>query len=127
MIFLAKGTYTCGTRCVDGDGNTKREEPAKFVTDPNGGSVAVGVLDDDTMEQVGQAELFGDFDPWGYLGQALKLLAPTRAGNIPDFEKIVKGMYHESPGDGCPFSVFCESVNCRGCIVYQWMEEMNEE
>lgn len=127
MIFLVKGTFTLGHTTRDKGGNIIKQTEAKFEACQDGGSVAVGVIDDDTGEQVGKAELFGDFDPWGYLSHALKLLAPTRSGNIPDFESIVKKMYDENRGDGCPFSLFCESVNCRDCIVHRWMEEVGEE
>lgn len=123
MIFLAKGICTLGQRTVDENGNVVKEIPAKFETDPNGGSVAVGVLDDETGEQIGQAEIFGDYDPWGYLSHALKLLAPTRAGNIPDFMSIVKGMHDDRPSSFCRFLNYCDRPNCRDCIVQQWIDE----
>lgn len=124
MIFLAKGTCTLGRATRDKDGKIT-EIPAKFEPG-DGGSVVVGVLDDETMEQVGQAELFGDFDPWGYLGHALKLLAPTRAGNIPDFESIFKKAYEDYGNTDCPALHYCERPNCDDCIVHQWMEEVDE-
>ena len=93
MIFLAKGHCFLGCRRKGKDGNVVEESAARFETDPEGGSVAVGILDDDTMERTAPAKVFGDFDPWGYLGHALKLLAPARAGNIPDFESIFKKAY----------------------------------
>ena len=126
MVFLAKCTFTLGHTTRAKDGNIIEEIPAKCELDHDGDSVAVGVLDDDTMEQVGDAELYGDFDPWGYLSEALKLLAPKRAGNIPDFESYVKKKYREYRGDGCPFSDYCESINCVDCIVHRWMEEADE-
>ncbi len=126
MIFLAKGTFTLARRTRDKDGNIIRDEPARFETNPDGGSVAVGVLDDETMEQIGQAELFGDFDPWGYLGCALKLLSPSRRGNIPDFESILKKMNDENGNADCCLLAWCERPLCQDCIVYQWMEEARE-
>ena len=127
MIFLVKGTCTLGHRKIDKDGNVVEEVGARFTSNPEGGSVAVGVLDDDTMEPVGDAEIFGDFDPWGYLSCALELLSPIRAGNIPDFESIIKKMYLEYPGDGCPFTFYCDSIRCVDCIVHRWMEGAYEK
>lgn len=126
MIFLVKGFCRLGSRRIDKGGNVVEESAASFTPDPAGGSVAVGVLDDGTQEQVGQAEVFGDYDPWGYLGCALKLLAPTRAGNIPDFENIAKKMYEEQGKRECPFLDQCERISCNDCIVESWMEEVDE-
>ena len=126
MIFLAKGKCFLGRRRIDGNGNVVEESAARFETDPEGGSVAVGILDDDTMEPTAPAEVFGDYDPWGYLGHALKLLNPTRAGNIPDFENIVKKMYEESGNTDCPLLYYCEREDCADCIAQRWMEEVDE-
>lgn len=127
MIFLAKGHYFLGQRKIDENGNVVEESAARFEADPKGGSVAVGVLDDDTMEPTAPAEVFGDYDPWGYLGHALKLLAPTRAGNIPDFESIFKKAYQDHGNDDCPMLYYCDRPSCDGCIVHQWMEEVDED
>lgn len=126
MIFLAKGNCFLGCRRNDKDGNVVEESAARFETDPEGGSVAVGVLDDDTMKPTAPAEVFGDFDHWGYLSCALKLLAPARAGNIPDFENIIKKMYQAHRHE-CPFLDYCERPNCNDCIVNRWMEEVDED
>lgn len=125
MIFLAKGHYFLGRRRVDENGNVVEESAARFECGQDGGSVAVGVLDDDTMKPTAPAEVFGDFDPWGYLSCALKLLAPTRTGNIPDFENIIKKMYQAHRHE-CPFLDYCERPNCDDCIVNRWMEEVDE-
>lgn len=63
MIFLAKGTCYLGCRTHDKDGNTIHETPPRFETVEDGGSILVGVLDDDTGEQIGAGSVFGDFDP----------------------------------------------------------------
>lgn len=123
MIFLAKCTFTLGRVTKDKDGNTIHETPAKCEIDPEGGSVAVGVLDDDTLEQVGEAELYGDFDPWGYLSCALKLLAPKRAGNIPNFESIFREMAAQHGNEDCPLLDWCHKGICAYCIVHQWLED----
>lgn len=127
MIFLAKGTFRLAQRTRDAEGNIIHESPAAFTVDEDGGSVAVGVLDNKTMEQVGDAALFGDFDPWGYLGEVMKLLAPTRRGNIPDFEIILKKMFSERGNEGCPLMDYCERPTCEDCIVSQWIEETEAE
>ena len=74
MIFLVKGTCTLGIKVRGKDGSIVKEIPATFTSDPNGGSVAVGIMDDDTMEPLGNAELYGDYDQAGYLSRALELL-----------------------------------------------------
>lgn len=127
MIFMAKGTYRLGRTKKNSKGKTVLITPAQFTVDPDGGSVAVGMLDDDTGEQIGQAEVFGDFDPAGYLAYALQLLAPRRAGNLPDFESIVKQMYEDRGNENCPLEYYCERGRCEDCIVHRWMEEVDEE
>lgn len=127
MIFIAKGHCYLGSRRIDESGNVVEESAARFERGQDGGSVAVGVLDDDTMEPTAPAEVFGDFDPWGYLSCALKLLAPTRAGNIPDFESIFKKAYADYGNTDCPALHYCERPTCDDCIVHRWMEEEDEE
>lgn len=127
MIFLAKGRCFIGYRRVDKSGNVVEESAARFETDPDGSSVAVGILNDETMESEAPAEVFGDFDPWGFLSYALKLLAPKREGNIPDFESIVKKAYREYGKEDCPMLNLCERPICSDCIAQQWMEEVDEE
>lgn len=123
MIFLAKGTFYLGRRSLDKAGNIVREEPPHFEAGDDGGSVLVGVLSDDTREQIGAGTVFGDFDPWGYLGEVMKLLATTRQGNIPDFESILKKMSSDRCREDCPLISYCERPTCEDCIVHQWIEE----
>lgn len=127
MIFLAKGTFYLGHRTHDKDGNTIHEEPPRFEAGEDGGCVLVGILNDDTGEQIGEGTLFGDFDPWGYLGEVMKLLAPKRQGNIPDFESILKKMFNEHRSEDCPLMDYCERPTCEDCIVSQWIEETEAE
>ena len=49
MIFLAKGHCYLGSRRIDENGNVVEESAARFEFDPEGGSVAVGHLNDSTM------------------------------------------------------------------------------
>ena len=122
MIFLVKGNCTLGRKMRDQDGNISKEIPATFTSDQEGGSVAVGILDDDTMEQIGNAEIYGDFDPAGYLARALELLNPRRRGNIPDFELICKDMFKDQGRNRCSCT-----ISCQDCIVGQWIEETKDE
>ena len=126
MIFLARATVTLGMTTKDRNGNTVSHTPPKCEVDPHGGSVIVGELDPETMEQKGTAEVFGDFDPAGYLKRAAQMLGPGRPGNIPDFEGIVKDMVRGSFDHDCPFLEHCHSFTCEDCIVHQWIEEQEE-
>lgn len=130
MIFLVKGTCTLGFKVRGKDGSIVKEIPATFTSDPNGGSVAVGIMDDDTMEPLGNAELYGDYDQAGYLSRALELLNPSRHGNIPNFEMICKEMFKDQGRNRCIFEEYCDdrwSSICRDCIVGQWIEETKDE
>lgn len=127
MVFLVKGTYMLGSRTVDKDGNIVNETKPLFTSDPDGGSVAVGILDDETLQPVGPAELFGDFQPWNYLSYALELLKPTRRGNIPDFKAITQKLSEQNPGL-CPYRRECKSLMyCSDCIVSEWISEAEED
>lgn len=127
MVFLARGTATLGTSTRTADGKIIKQTPAKFETSPDGGCIAVGELDPDTMQQKGVATIFGDFDPAGYLKYAAKLLGPGRPGNIPDFETIIKSMASRSEYSECPLMDHCPAGVCRDCIVNQWCEELEED
>ena len=75
VIFLAKGTCTLGINRTDKDGNVIEYTPAQFTMDDTGGSVAVGLLDPETMQPAGPVEgIFGDWNAAGYLEYALELL-----------------------------------------------------
>jgi len=128
-LFMAVGTCTLGQREVDKDGNVVKETQAKFEPDPKGGCVIVGRIKftDDGMEQDGPADVFGDWDAGGYLRKALEVIKPSRRHNLPDFERIVKGMVAESSDKDCPFFEHCSSMFCRDCVVNQWIEEVTDE
>lgn len=131
MVFLAKGRCSLGRRQIDQDGNVVNETAAQFTTDPNGGCVAVGVLDDDTLEVTQPAEVFGDFQPWHFLSYALKLLKPTRRGNIPDFKAITTALAAQEKWRGgiCPFCDVCShtSCYCDDCIVTEWLNAEDDQ
>ena len=66
MVFLTKGIFMLGRKTRDRDGNIVEDVAPMFTVSEDGGSVAVGILDDETMHPVGPAELFGDFQPWQF-------------------------------------------------------------
>lgn len=120
LIFLGIGDTTLGRNYQNKDGNTTHI-PAQWQSNPDGGSVVVGQLDPDTMEQQGNAAVFGDWDAAGYLKQVLELLSPKRQINIPDFAEITKAAIADGNGDF--LCQYCTSLNCRDCIVHEWKGE----
>ena len=124
-VFLARGNFTIGSNKVDGNGNVVESTPSRFEPDPEGGCVAVGLLDDETGEPKPGADLFGDWQAAGYLSRALELLGPTRPVNLPDIKAMVRqarGTYAED--------FICDRCmdlpafhNCRDCIVTEWKED----
>jgi len=125
MVVLVKGTCTLGCRRLDKDGNVIEEIPAKFESG-DGGSVAVCTLDDETMEQIGDAMIFGDYQHWNFLNYALQLLSPTRPGNMPDFEDIFVNIYAGSHDHDCPFRPYCGRVLCADCVCWEWIDRIEE-
>ena len=125
VIFLAKGTCTLGINRTDKDGNVVEHTPAQFTIDDAGGSVAVGLLDPETMQPVGPVEgIFGDWNAAGYLEYALELLKPGRKVNIPDFKYIIQSLMR----DGVDICDNCYNFyKCSDCIVKEWMEELDEQ
>ena len=122
MVFLATGTCTLGRTQTDKDGNVVESTPAQFTTDNAGGSVAVGLLDPETMQPAEPVTgIFGDWDAAGYLAAALKLLNPARKVNIPDLKAIVKKAYQEDGND--LLCDYCESRHCPDCIIREWKDE----
>lgn len=120
IIYLAKGTATIGISKRDADGNIVESKPAQFTFDGDGGCVAIGELDPETFQPKGPINaLFADWDAAGYLAQALEMLKPTRAVNIPDFAAIVKA----AAKDHVDICDYCQGFNCRECAVAEWKEE----
>ena len=127
MVFLVKGTYKLGQKTVDKGGNVIKETQPLFTSDPDGGSVAVGILDDETLQPIEPVELFGDFQPWKYLSYALELLKPKRRGDIPDFKNITLKLSEQDHND-CPYRDVCSSmIHCQDCIVFEWLSESDED
>lgn len=119
MIFLATGNCYLGRTDRDKDGKIIKEIPPRFENDDNGSCVVIGKLNPDTMEQIGDADVFGDFNASGYLNKALKLLNPQRDIDIPNFKAIVCSMLH----DNIDICDNCFEMNCKNCIVSEWKQE----
>ena len=125
MVFLVKGHAILGQTTRDRIGNVVKHTEPHFDFDDDGGSVAVGLIDAETMEIKTDPlpQFFGDYDPAGYLSEALKLIKPKRRGNIPDFKAIVKESIKNQSDTSCPFLENCHDMFCKDCIVKEWIEE----
>lgn len=77
MIFIEKGNFYLGYRTIDDNGNLIQYRP-KFKPNNNGNCVVVGMLDPKTKEQVGEPDVFTDFNAKGYLTKILELLSPEK-------------------------------------------------
>lgn len=123
MIFIEKGDFYLGHRTKDGNGNIIQQNGPKFEPDDNGSSVIVGKLDSETRKQVGEADIFGDFNATGYLTKILELLQPKRTVNIPDFKEMFSSAFNDNV-DMCDY---CEGLHCDNCIVSEWKEECDNK
>ena len=121
MVFIVTGTCTFGVTTRDKDGNILESRPAQFTPTKDGGSVAVGLLDPETMQPIEITSMYGDWDAAGYMAEILKLLNPVRKINLPDLKEIVKAAYQEDGND--LLCDYCKSMNCRDCIIKEWREE----
>lgn len=110
MIFLEKGDF-------------RFENGPKFELNDNGGSVIVGKLDSETREQVGEADIFGDFNAIGYLTKILEFLQPKRTVNIPNFKEMFSSAFNDNV-DMCDY---CEGLHYDNCIVSEWKEECDNK
>lgn len=118
IIFLAKGNAHLGVNHTDKDGNIVNSQPAIFEMAEDGPCVAVGILNPESMEQIGDISLYGDWDAAGYLHEALRLLAPHRQHNIPNIDQIVKAL----TADKIDICDYCPDVKCHNCIVKEIQE-----
>lgn len=118
MVFLATGHFTIGRATHDKDGNIVQSVPPKFEFADDGPCVAVGLLNHETMQQIGSAELFGDYDAANYLGRVMEYLSPRRTPNIPDFQSI----FNKMTADGINVCEYCDGNHCGNCIVRDWEE-----
>lgn len=119
IVFLAKGHTQLGMCTHDKDGNVVESKPATFTVAADGPCVAVGKLDSETMEQVGDISLFGDWDAAGYLKETLEMLAPNRQHNLPNVAQIVKALN----ADGVDVCDYCQDGKCYECALKDAKEE----
>lgn len=103
LISIGVGTCTLGCRTVDKDGNTVSETPAKWEVDPEGSCVAIALLNPDTMEPTGPAEVFGDWQAAQYLARVVELIHPNRQINVPDLEAMIRA----AAKDGMDLCEYC--------------------
>lgn len=121
MIFITKGIFYMGITQRDADGNITKQTPPRFEETPDGSCVAVGIINSDTNEQEGAAEIFGDWDAAHFLAKTLEYIAPTRPVNIPDFKEIIHKAYTDGT-DICQYCT-CNVTPCRDCIVEEWKND----
>lgn len=122
VIFLAKGNCTMGILKEDPTKST----PAQFTADEDGGCIAIGELDPETMQpKEPVTDLYGDWDAAGYLAKVLELMKPRRGVNIPDLKAIVQRAYKEDGND--LICDYCQDFKCRDCIVNEWKEEAEDD
>lgn len=119
MVFLVQGHTYLGTTKRDGMGNIVESTPARFESSREGPCIAVGMMDPDTTEQVGDMSIFGDYNAEGYLSHVLELLKPTtRRHDLPDIKGIVRNMAN----NGIDICDYCPSSNCFNCAVHEWTD-----
>jgi len=119
LLIIGRGDANLGRVERDADGNVTKRINASWEPSPDGGSVAICKVDPDTMEPVGAAEVYGDWDAATYLTRVLELLGPGRPINIPDMAVIIKGAIREGfdPCDHCN-----RFAPCQDCIITEWRE-----
>lgn len=122
MVFIATGNYYLGRVNRDKNDNII-QTPPHFEHCDDGGSVIVGKLNPDTMEQIGNADLFGNYQASAYISKALALLKPNRTIDIPKFKQIICSAFL----DGVDFCDYCFDINCSNCIVSEWKKEVEEK
>ncbi len=124
-FFVGRGDCTLGRITRDADGNLIEKSSTKWEPNPEGGSVAICDVDPDTMQPVGAAEVYGDWDAANYLRRVLEKLEPSRDVNLPDFQGIIR----RAQIDGVDICDYCGKYgfSCRDCIVSDWKGEPDNE
>lgn len=124
IIMIGLGETRLGTIRRDKNGNEVKT-PAQWTSDPKGGSVCVCLLNPETMEPEGDAEIYGDWDAAAYLKRVLELLKPTRRSNLPELKSMVRA----ANKDGCDICEYCYErggCHCQDCIVQGWKEKVED-
>lgn len=125
IVFVGMGTATLGSTKRDKDGNTISKTEACWEADPDGGCVAVGKLNAETMRPEEEPiSFFGDWDAAGYLSKVIELLKPRRRMNLPD----IRGMIKRAKEDGVERGDVCKyCATCNGdCILIELWEASEE-
>ena len=124
MVFLATGNVSFGMNKRNEAGEIVESTPAAFEHKDGGPCVIVGQLDPETMQQVGPATPYGDWQASKYLGQALQILQPLRALDMPDLKAI---WYFAKAKDGVDLCDYCTKFPiCRDCVVNEWKGEYGD-
>ena len=118
---MATGDVSLGFAKRDKNGDIVETKSANWSYSPDGGSVAVGKLDPDTLTPIEPASFFGNWDAAGYLSRALDLLNPSRAINVPNIKAIVGAAIED--GDEDFICQYCQGVNCVDCTIDEWKRE----
>ena len=125
MVFLATGNVSFGMNKRNAAGEIIESSPAVFEHKDGGPCVIVGQLDPETMQQIGPATPYGDWQATKYFGQALEILRPLRTLDVPDI-KVIWRLAKER--DGVDLCEYCQNFPiCRDCVVNEWKEEKNEK
>jgi hypothetical protein len=124
MVFLATGNVSFGMNKRNEAGEIVESTPAAFEHKDGGPCVIVGQLDPETMQQVGPATPYGDWQASKYLGQALEVLRPLRSLDVPDIKAIWKMAKERGGVDLCEY---CQNWPiCRDCVVNEWKGEYGD-
>lgn len=123
MVFLTTGNCYLGQTTKDKDGNIIKQTSPHFEPTDNGNCVIVGKLDPDTLEQIGDAEVFGNYQASAYLRETLKLLNPSRKIDIPSFKVMIMGALR----DNVDICRYCIDPQCRDCILTEWKQEAEQQ
>ena len=124
LFFMGRGDAILGRVERDASGKETKRINAHWEHNQEGGSVAIGTLDPETMQPIGPAAVFGDWDAAAYLARVLALLGPGRHINIPDMAAIIKGAIRE----GFEPCEYCTARgDCPDCVVTVWREEIENE
>ena len=123
IICIGKGTTTLGTSKTNQAGAITERTAAKWEPDPQGGSVCLWQANPNTMEPMGAAEVFGDWQAAEYLGRVLELLNPGRGIDVPKLPQMIR----RAMADGVNICDYCGDFNCRDCIVNDWKGDNDDE
>lgn len=123
LIFLATGNCYLGKTERDKNNNVIKKIPPHFEHADDGSCVIVGKFNPETMEQIGNVDVFGNYQASIYLNRALKYLNPSRTLDIPNFKAIIISALNNDI-DICDY---CKDFQCGDCIIKEWKKETQQE